>query len=278
MMSVKQRILVVENIDSLKKQYVTGLEFADFVVDSAANLQESLDLVEARTFHVALVDLMLDDPEEKTTMEGLEILKKLQTLGEGTQAIVISGQESPGTAAGTVTDYGAIKYIQKSDILNKGMEYLIKEVSQLAASTKLKKYGDSDNIVSVLAGANNPVVWADPLLRILKPKDGFKGLNNFLTQFCEPMAPLMPERDVSPPLTIDKESRFANGRFWSKGLGRPVELVICRAKEAAELLNRESNPVWQSDDFLEPNKCYGLKGCAFALPGDVARSEFVKTL
>lgn len=277
-MSYKRRILVVENLSGLREQYMTGLEFAGFIVDSAASLQEAIDLVEAKTFHVALVDLMLNDPYD-TTKDGLEVLKKLRELGEGTKRIVLSGQDSPGTAADTITEYRADKYIQKIKILNEGMEYLVKEVSELAKSAEIKKYGDNSSIVSVLAGSDiNPLVWADPFLRILKPKERANGFNQFLMRFCEPLVPLMPQRGVTLPLELHQESRFANGRFWSKGLGCPVELVVCRVEEATELLQKENNPVWKSKPLIKPYERYGLKGYAFALPNEVARSEFVGNL
>ncbi len=273
----KQRILVVENEDDLRTQYATGLDLADFEVDSAENLQAALDLIEAKTFHVALVDLMLTDSD--TTMDGLEVLKNLQTLGEGTKAIVLSGQDNPGTAADTITEYQAVKYIPKSKIIAKGMKYLIEEISQLATSADLKKYGDAgSSIFSVLArGVENELVWTDSLLRILEPTKRYTGLKKFLTKFCEPMVPLMPKKGSSPPLTFYKEQRFANGKFWSKGLGRPLELVVCRADEAAEILKEENRPEWQNAP-LEDYENYGLKGYAFGLPDDVARSEFVENL
>ncbi len=277
-MSLK-RILIVENIDSLRQQYVTGLELADFAVDSAADLQTALELIEAKTFHVALVDLMLNDPRDPT-LHGLEILQKLQTLGEGTRAIVISGQDSPGVSVNTVTEYGAINYIPKEDMIDKGMAYLVEEISQLLASVEIKKYGTKSDIVSILAGPDvRSVVWVDPILRILKPADGFKGLNEFLKHFCDPLAPLMPQHDVSPPLIFQEEKRLASGRFWSKGLGLPVELVICHADEGDERLRIENNPVWKSTPLRKPYKNSKLVGYIFDLSKkEVIRSEFIETL
>ncbi|MCB0208827.1 MAG: response regulator [Anaerolineae bacterium] len=276
-MSSKKRILVVENLEGLRTQYTIGLEMADFEVDSVSNLQEALDIIDAKTFHVALVDLMLNDPHD-TVMQGLDILEKLRAVNEGTQAIVISGQKEPGTAVDTITEYQAADYIPKAQILNEGMGFLIKEVSQLAASTELKKFGNYKSIVSVMAGGTkSEVVWADSLLRILKPKNGFIGLQNFLTQFCEPMLPLLPQKETSPPFLVHKEQRFANGKFWSKGLGKPLELVICRAAEAAELLAQKIHTTWQTDSLLEYENSE-LKGYAFGLPNEVTRSDFIAPL
>ncbi len=275
-MSLSHRIVVVENLEGLRTQYIIGLEMAGFEANGAASLQEALDLIKIKTFHVALVDLMLNDPHD-TTMQGLEVLEKLCALNEGTQAIVISGQDSPGIAVDAITEYQAAKYIPKSKILNEGMDFLINEVSHLAEATELRKYGDGDSIISVLAGATEQLVWTDSFLRTLKPKNGFTGLKNFFTQFCEPVVPLMSPQEASSPLLFDKEQRFANGRFWSKGLGLPLELVVCRADEAAELLYQENYTAWHNDPIVEYKSC-GLKGYAFGLPDDVARSEFVEKI
>ena len=277
-MSPKQRILVVENLDDLRKQYITGLKLAGFAVDGAGSLQEALGLIDARTYHVALVDLMLRDPDDCSSMEGREVLKRLKELGEGTQRIVLSGQDEPQMAVDTIKEDGAFYYVAKSKLLENGMGYLVELVSKVLESTKIKKYGGADNIFPVLAGTVQTVIWVDRCLRILKPKGGYAGLESFFTGFCDPMVPLMPQRGVSQPLVVHEERRLASGRFWSKGLGLPVELAACRAEKASELLGGGIYPGWDKSNLLiEPYMGHGLAGYAFRLKG-VTRSEFTEKL
>lgn len=276
-MCPKQRILVVENLDGLRKTYITGLKLAGFTVDGAGSLQEALDLIDAKTYLVMVIDLMLRDPKD-SSKEGLQVLDRSQELGEGTLSIVLSGQEEPQMAADTIKEHGAFYYVAKSKVLESGMEYLVGLVSKATKSARIKKYGDADNILSVLAGTDGAIVWTDRCLRILRPEGGYAGLKSFFTGFCDPMVPLMPLREVSQPLVVHEERRFASGRFWSKGLGLPVELVACRAEEASELLGEESDSRWDESDLLaEPYESHELAGYAFRLEG-VARSEFVEKL
>lgn len=273
----KQRILVVENLDALRELSMIGLRRAGFVVDGAGTLQETLDVLDAKTFHFALVDLMLRDPDDYS-VEGLQVLERLRNLGEGTVPIVLSGQDEPQTAADTLKQYSAFHYVAKSKLLESGMGYLLELTCKAVESTEIKKYGDSDSILSVLAGTDGAVAWIERCLRTLKPKKDCVGLKSFFTGFCEPMVPIMPQLGVSPPLIIQEERRLASGRFWSKGLGLPLELVACGAEEASELLDSEIDPGWNESNLLaEPYESHGLAGYAFHLKG-IARSEFMDKL
>jgi CheY-like chemotaxis protein len=273
----QKRILVVENLDYLRKQYIFALENAGFAVDGADNLQNALNLIDAKTYHVALVDLMLRDPEDNTSMEGLEVLAKLQRLGEGTERIVLSTQKKPQIAVDTIKQYGASYYIDKSKLREGGIQYLVEQVSQVADSVKIKKYGDVENILSVMAYGSEVVAWEDRCLRTLKPRRGHMGLKGFFTGFCEPLVPLMPQQEAFPPLAIHQEKGFVNGKFWSKGGGLPVELLVFHEETATELLVKVK-PEWSKSDLvIEPYDKHGLVGYAFHLP-DAARSEFVERL
>lgn len=140
----------------------------------------------------------------------------------------------------------------------------------------MKQYSDISYIFSVLAGQGISVsIWADPFLRHLRPKNGGAGFNKFLQKFCEPIVPLIPLRNVSPPLALNTEHGFASGKFWSKGIGFPIELLICRADKAVEVLKQKNNPVWQNAPLIEYED-YGLKGYTFSLPDDITRSEFTE--
>ena len=277
-MNREKRILVVEDNDSMRAQYVTSLELAGYSVDSVAALEDALEMIDAKTFHVALVDLMLEEATS-TQYEGLDVLKKLQEVGEGTGALVISGQDSTVTAADTVTEYGAAKYLSKKQIISNGLPFVIEEVSQLLLEVNLKKYGKADDALPILAGlGENTAVWAYPLLNVLKPKEGANGLNRFLKHFSNPLAPLMPQREASPPLAMNQAERYASGRFWSKALGLPVELVICRSDETNTIVDQADNPLWATEPVVKPHDHFGLIGYVFGLPDTVLRSEFVATL
>jgi ActR/RegA family two-component response regulator len=271
-LSLKQRILVVENVAGLCQTYMISLERAGFAVDGAGSLQEALDLMDARTFHVALVDLMLRDPEDSASMEGLDVLQKVKELDEGTQSIVLSGQEDVQTVVETIKQYGAFYYISKAELQERGVGYLVEQISKALESVKIKRYGGAENVLPVLAGGEM-TRWVDRCLITLQPKGGYYGLRSFFAEFCESMVPLMPQRGISQPLAIYRDRCLATGRFWSKCLALPVELVVCSEENAPQLL--QEKPEWSNSRSRSEHRSSGLVGYAFDLPG-VARSEFVE--
>jgi CheY-like chemotaxis protein len=276
-MDSKYRVVVVEDDEQLRLMYADALEFAGCSVDPAGNLEDGLARIDARTYHVAVVDLMLGGVGDPT-LHGLEVLDRIRELDEGTRSVVISMQWQPQTAADTVLVHGASRYIAKDELSRRGVKYLVDEVLGEAEATSIRKYGDAGGLLKLLAGYTPVAVWEDQYLRVLKPTKRHAGLKSFLECLCAPLLPLMPEEGASAPLSLDKDSCAGSGRFWSKALGQAVELVVVREDSDAEGLAWAAPIGRRLDESLpEPVHANGLVGHVLLLP-DATRSDFVERI
>lgn len=277
-MNLSQRILIVENLEPLQKQYKVGLELANLEADTASKLEDALAAIENRTYTIIMVDLMLNDPVD-TKLDGLPILERVRDLGEGTKTIVISGQTSIETALETQKAYAGSDYVEKTKILNEGMDYLINKITDLLKNAEIKLYGPYKSVAPVLAGGYaRERNWSDQFLNGLKSKGGIPGLEKFLTKLGNPLVPLLPEKDVTSPLQIKPDLGVATGHFWSKGKGIGVQLVIGNEDRMADLNRYLSDNHLDKQSALHKADASGLVGYVFQLGNDVPRERFLSKL
>lgn len=116
----KTRILIVEDEDAIRGPYKTSLERRGYNVDEATNLDTAIERINVITYHVAIVDLMLAGPGVPN-LDGLEVLKQLRILNEGTKSIVLSTQKDAQVSADTVQEYSAFRYVKKEIISREGL-------------------------------------------------------------------------------------------------------------------------------------------------------------
>lgn len=88
------RILVLDDDVSWQEMYKEALTETGYIVETVGTLASALDALQRRFFHVAVVDLKLGS--EESNRDGLQALRHIWMLGEGTLAIIGSGYADPG--------------------------------------------------------------------------------------------------------------------------------------------------------------------------------------
>ena len=88
-MDNKPRILVVEDDIRWQEIYSEALEKRDYEVNVVGNKNSAFDALDKMFFHAAIVDLKLTDNDKNR--DGLDVLRRIWALDEGTRAIVGSG-------------------------------------------------------------------------------------------------------------------------------------------------------------------------------------------
>ena len=121
-------ILLVDDEKSVRKTMQTFLQQKQYEVEVAAEADKAIQLLKDKSFDVAVVDIILP------RVNGLEVLKQIQTLAPDVQVIIITGQPTVDTAAEAVR-LGANEYLRKP--INK--EKLLKAVNH---SVRLKQSED----------------------------------------------------------------------------------------------------------------------------------------
>ncbi len=102
----RMRILVIEDDPSMSRLLHKGLEEQNHVVSLATNGREGLELAEAYTFDVIVLDRMLPG------MDGLEVARKLRKHHNAVPILMLTARDAiPDVVAGL--DAGADDYLTK---------------------------------------------------------------------------------------------------------------------------------------------------------------------
>lgn len=264
------------------------METKGYYVDGAGNLQNALQLVNVKTYHVALVDIMLGGKFDRLNRDGLKILKRMQELDEGNQRVVLSGQdEERQLVRDILKDYEAFDYLDKVELYKRGFSLLYDMISRALKNCQIALYGwqkvkyvsgekmEPKDVLSFLAGTSGNVsIWVDRCLRALQPKGGYIGLQRFLKNFCDPLAPMMPLINVVEPASIDERRRLLGGKFWSKSLGEAIEVVALATQRETEFVEKQLESRWSKNNEIKRFETAGLSGFAFRLEG-TERSLFI---
>jgi two-component system phosphate regulon response regulator PhoB len=103
-------VLIVEDDETIRKMYTTGLTIAGFSVTTAASGAEALVRVEEAQYDVILLDMLM------TGMSGLDFLRSydIRTKAPNTKVIALTNLENP-TIQQKVMDTGVTEYLTKSN-------------------------------------------------------------------------------------------------------------------------------------------------------------------
>ncbi|MGA2626731.1 MAG: response regulator [Candidatus Bathyarchaeia archaeon] len=108
-MNKSARILVIDDEESIRKTVSMSLERAGYVVDTAENGKQAIEMSEANFYNLALIDIRLPD------MEGTELLTAMKETTPRMIKIILTG-------------YPALQNATRA--INKGVDgYLIKPVN-----------------------------------------------------------------------------------------------------------------------------------------------------
>ncbi|MBN2614600.1 MAG: sigma-54-dependent Fis family transcriptional regulator [Bacteroidales bacterium] len=105
------KVLVVDDESSIRRTLKEILEFEKYEVDMASNGKDALELIQAQTYDVILLDIKM--PE----IDGMEVLEKLQEFTE-CPVVMISGHGTIDTAVEAIKK-GAYDFIVKPPDLNR---------------------------------------------------------------------------------------------------------------------------------------------------------------
>ncbi len=268
-----QRIFIVDDEVDYVDNLTMELEKAHYVTDIATGptvLADALKAVSYRTYPVALVDIMFvkNDP---TNRDGVKVLDKIKDLDEGTRAIPLTAQHSRSFVAELTSLHGAMGYLDKEEI-GDNFDLVVETVRSELRKVQLKRYGEMKDAISLFESLDP--TWVANTLSSLEPDNRYAGLKKFLSVFCDPLAPLLPPIASRDPVSVDMHNKVAMGRFWSKGLGTPVCLVLCRTACKNQVLNSpqkdcEPKPLIDSTDVSGTK----LSGIVFRLK-DASREDF----
>jgi CheY-like chemotaxis protein len=240
-MDTKPRILIVEDDPNFRKSLINGFTRAGFRADAAATVAEAKSLIGLCSYHVALIDIMLDG-NATSNREGIEVIKYLRWLREDTQPLVLSGQDDIPLVRDLLRKYGAVDYVAKKEVLEKGkgFAFLLEQVTTyLAGIDSHAEAKDWRELSDILSGGLSEQIFVNECLRSMKFNGGFENLRASLVTACRHLRPLLPPNGESTGVRPKPSSQVLSSVFWSRGQGTAVEIIMYGIRIPEEDLEAE---------------------------------------
>lgn len=240
------RILIVEDRKDIQRYYTLGLDKKGISYDIVDSRIEAIELLKKRSYEGAIVDLQLTDDESYS--QGIEVLKYIEAVQEGTNAIVVSGTPHPQDIIDSY-EGGAIKVIAKA---NKSYPEIAEEFADQCKNVKIQYFGRFPSLIAYLASPqDNSMFWEYCINKILQC--GYQDLNKILNKAFKNYLPVLRPIKNEESFHIDTDNNIIYGTFWSKNQGFPFLLAIVKSDNKAfqgVILPKESVPI----DEIEPIK------------------------
>ncbi len=236
-MESKPQVLVVDDDLSWQETYQEALEDRGYEVQVAGSKAAALDLINRRFFHAAIVDLRLgEDPKNR---DGLDVLRHIWCLDEGTRVVVGSGYmevsmfdefQRMGIFAFTELPAEARKQIRsieffdgvikKSDPLQKILSVVDKAVDETwRRQVKQQWISSPFKIIKDV-----PAREVQRLLRAGKLEE----LRPFLSQLVRPLFPWLPAKTDTVHIQDGEATLAFEVVCWSRALGQAVAVRFGR--------------------------------------------------
>lgn len=254
------RVLILEDVGTARRAFKRYLELKGFQVWEAESPEEADALMRNLTFHVACVDLGMNE-EDPSDFRGQEVLKQFADAKEGTRLIVVSkrrGERAHEITIKAYEDYAIARYLKKGQF---SPDDYIKAVTNEASKARLGIYRHHETAISALFEGLNDAIWVDRALRALAAKGGPVVVENAIERLVVPVSPLRPLKNTADGALVNSDGAVI--RFWSKALGAGVRCVLSRTEfepDTQELVVRST-------------QLGGCWGQIVRSPGD-ARREF----
>ncbi len=223
---MKKRILLVEDIASTREAYRDTLELHDFEVSEASSLTEAADIVHKKTFHVACVDLGLEEADP-SNYQGQDVLREISKHKEGTRIIIVSqkgGDPALDIAIKGYEEQNLSKYLRKGQF---EPEEFIQAIAEQAERAELKIFQDHGYPLSAALHGLDQDVAIHEILTALER--GFPAVRELVDNSLRSLCPLRPHEDPELLLSIDADHGRVEFNLWSKAIGSAIRLVLAKA-------------------------------------------------
>jgi CheY-like chemotaxis protein len=215
-MANQTKVLVVEDKESWRVLYEDTLKDAGYLPFSAEKIESALELIDRHFFHAALLDIVLDDLDQKQE-QGMEVLSRLVQIGEQTGVVMMTGYPTTKRMDRAYADYGVTRFLEKPDY---NAEKLLEQLAK--ASMQSEAYLDSLKLDTLrpqnLVRKYSP---RDLEMRLLGRPSGH--IAELLQSLLRHFVPLLICDEFERVESVRGSSVFET-RYWSRMVGK--EIVI----------------------------------------------------
>lgn len=217
-------VLVIEDVEDIRQRYIRGLKRAGFDVDGAGSREEAMQWIERKTFDVALVDLnLLDSRGDVVDRSGLDIIRHIKELDEGTRCLVVSAQKDIDSGLGAFRA-GMDDFIKKAEIR---ADYdVVNAVRRLMENVVIKPAGPYKDLIGYLSRPDERTSWETNHMSFLKV-DAKKFFDLINISFSK-ILPILRPKNTSDALRRNEDNSELRGLFWSKKLACACDVCFSR--------------------------------------------------
>lgn len=244
---LQHRVFIVEDDPSWQdifRESIEDLNYAEvegerkkgerYIVQVASSYEEADAKLDRQHFHLALIDLRLQEDAEE--LEGIKLVQKIAELDEGTSTIIVSGYADATIATELLKRWNAFYVIEKEKLDAKQFAKLAKGAVSQAKNQYRTKF---ESAIDFLRGNQDIFPWVAKVLQAVLPTDRIsdddhRQLRNLLNELLADLYPLLHHR-MDKGAIIDSEAGVVSARCWSKALGVPILVRFGRR----ELIDRE---------------------------------------
>lgn len=265
-----KRVLIIEDRPKMLEMGRRIIEDEDHEVDVATNKNEALILVNLKTYHVAIVDIMLAGEDVRHDRGGIDVIRRIKELDEGTETIVWTATKDFDVAVETLGNMKVFALIKKENL--ERAANLLTPLNNALEQCELKLYGPHERLLEYLSYPESTDFWSGKVLQHIRA-GGHDVFDRFMENLLKKMLPVLRPKDEKPFFTLDSTNKTLTAICWSKAIGEAV-LVFVSPVHPVELLPQKKESL---GDLIDDIKVKALRGRIWILPG-LDREMFWDTL
>jgi len=223
----KPKVLIVEDLPRWQNMIARFLG-SDYTLYFAQTLDEAVNLLDRYFFHVALVDLKLDEKDPEN-WEGMEVVKRVSQLKHGTQFIVFTSYPTPENVREAAIEYGAFDSIDKA---KRGTDatFMRDLVARAVDEAQRIHFGRVESELGITTLIPASLCERETLTELFQ----IRTLDKLQWLLEQVFRGLCPVRLDPGTFRVDENERRIQAVYWSKAIGIPVLVVIGREESVAE--------------------------------------------
>lgn len=223
------RVLIVEDRLDFQNIFIKIINRLKFEYKVATSFSESQELLRKFSFHIALIDLSLDN-KDTNNRDGFKVLDLIKKLNEGTESIILTAYGKPRDADRIIFErYNLFGFIDKSDMDASEVTTRIKDAAEKA---KLEMYKPSKFLHNIDSIAN--AQYLDWIMKSINKKSDeitdakLAELESFIKRLLIDLTPLLQQKNVESGeiFPLDNSIKTIRTKYWSKALGCAVEMWV----------------------------------------------------
>lgn len=233
-MKPDNNVLVVDDERSWRKFYEDELhELGVGRVWTVADLADAEEAVEAMRFAVALVDIGLEEKNDRN-IDGLRVMEKIRKTGDQTSIIVVtgrSGQDVLPIVRDAMKKFDAHDTVAKKTLKPAQLRDLVQSGIQVYEEATSN---ERHSLYAALRGNVEQVIWDDQMMGVGASDGGVDALYHMVDELFGRFGPLL----TGEPMSVQADDGVALGVFWSRGVGQAITACMGKADRMAPIMDQ----------------------------------------